>query len=122
MSEVGPPEVRTHARFHGSPRAGMGSMVDVDDITAFQQRSRGPAELAVHLRDVLGKRTDGVRDDIEEVDLGAHIGRFTVQYDRRGECPRRVVPASAPPLLGAFPRPATKSAEASAGAGPRVGP
>jgi hypothetical protein len=59
----------------------MESLVDVAEIRTFQKRSTGPAELAVHLRDSLRQRIDGVSNDV--VDTGAHIGRFIVHHDRR---------------------------------------
>jgi hypothetical protein len=84
MNEDGRPELRTHARFLGPPPAGMESLVDVAEIRAFQKRSKGPAELAVHLRESLRQRIEGVSDDIDDVaEFGAHIGQFTVQHDRR---------------------------------------
>jgi hypothetical protein len=83
MSEDDRPDLRTHARFHGPPPAGMESLVDADEIAATQRRSKGPAELAVHLRTTLAQRIDGVSEDPDDVDLGTHIGRFTVRHDRR---------------------------------------
>jgi hypothetical protein len=84
MNEDGRAELRTHARFLGPPPAGMESLVDEAEIRAFQQRSKGPAELAVHLRESLRQRIEGVSDDIDDViDLGAHIGQFTVKHNRR---------------------------------------
>jgi hypothetical protein len=44
----------------------------------------GPADLAVHLRESLRQRVEGVSDDIDDViEFGAHIGQFAVLHDRR---------------------------------------
>jgi hypothetical protein len=58
--------------------------MDVVEIRAFQKRSKGPADLAIHLRESLRQRIEGVSDDIDDVaEFGAHIGRFTVRHDGR---------------------------------------
>jgi hypothetical protein len=84
MNEDGRPELPAHARFLGPPPAGMESLVDVAEIRAFQKQSKGPAALAIHLRESLRQRIEGVSDDIDDVvEFGAHIGQFAVQHDRR---------------------------------------
>jgi hypothetical protein len=84
MKEDDRPELRADARFLGPPQAGMESLVDVAEIRAFQKQSKGPADLAIHLRESLRQRIEGVSDDTDDVvDFGAHIGQFAVQHDRR---------------------------------------